>query len=324
MNEPLQDIEAELAADEAAFEAQIAGRKNPSSLNPVAQADATEPDPVHGTTTETKAPDTGSSTQPAAKDDQQKKPEDAKPEDAPKTDPAAKEPSKYQKSVEREKRGWAKLNEEKAQIEADRKKFEADRQAFEAERTKATQSEAKPSPEAYERIAKEYDAGGDFKLASEARNMAAERRSEIEAEKAKAVEPTPIYPEARFKEMQASAFRQAVKEFPDLGNPNSAFATTVRTLMTSEAPIAELIKTSPNGLYFVARFASEQARAARVPDLEKQVARLTSELATLRTRTSPLDEQPVNNAGTPNGSRWNDLSVDEQERQLEAEIAASR
>lgn len=310
------DIEKQLAADEAALDAQMASGQSPS-LNNADQASESEQPPVNGTETETKAPDTGSSTQPAAKDQPKDDGEKPKEEEKP-----AKELSKYQKAVERQAKSWAKLNEEKAAIEESRKKFDAERQAWESEKAKSTKVDAKPSPEEYEAHAKQCDAEGDFKQAALARQVAAERRAEIATEQAKASQPASLYPEDKFKAMEARAFRQAVKEFPDIAAPNSAFNQSIQKMVQTEPAVAELVKTSPYGLYFVARFAHEQARAARVPDLEKKVAALTSDLENLRRSTSPISDPMVNAAASHQGSaRFSDLSLDEMDRQIEQELS---
>lgn len=303
----IEDTPEDLQAEEAALEAELSAFKKPSSLTPVAQADTTAATPVDGPSNNNKAPAEGSGTQSAQQNDQQEQGE----QEAPKAQ------SKYDKALERQNRSWAKLNEEKAALEQQRQELSKLQAA-------PPKPDDKPTPERFEEVAKDLEADGEFGQAALARKLAAERRAEIAAETAAAAAPAKIYPDAKFEQMAAQAFQQAKQDFPEIGVPNSPLNQAVKALIASEAPVAELIKTSPYGLYFATRYAATHAQAARVPDLEAKVATITAELAQLRSQTSPISDPLVNQPGRPSGSRFSDLSIDEMEQSIEAELYAGR
>ena len=312
----IQETPDDLQAEEAALDADIFSARNPSSLKPVEQADTNAATSDDGHTNINKAPAKGSGTQSAQQLDSAKNREAKDPEATP--DAPAKPQTKYEKAVERQNRSWAKLNEEKAALEKQRQELT---QREEAAKDKPSDA---PSPERLEQVAKDMEAEGDFQYAATARKMAEERRAQIKAEAEKAATPTSIYPEAKFKELEAQAFQQAKADFPEVAIPNSPLNQAVKALVAAEAPVAELIKTSPYGLYFATRYAATHAIAARVPDLEKQVATITAELAQVRSQTSPISNHMVNTPGGATARRFGDLSEREMEDSIEADLYAGR
>lgn len=278
----------------------------------------------------------GSDTQTADKAGDTKPQEPNKaPEDKPK-DPNAKEPSKYEKAREREERGWKKLqernrqvSEEAAQVKAQQEKLEAEWKAFN-EAKQAREAKAKsnePSPEAYEQLAAEFEAKGDkdsLHQAKLARQLAAQRRKDIEAEKAAPQAPakSALMPEAEFSQKQKAALAQLVTEFPEIKDANGDLNKSVQKMITEEAPVAELVESHPYGMYWVTKYARAERSAARVPDLEKQVTALNAELQKIRRNTDPISDHMVN-PQLDSEDNFDDLPVDKMEAIVRSEMRAA-
>lgn len=271
----------------------------------------------------------GSDTQTADKAGDTKPPEPNKaPEDKPK-DPNAKEPSKYEKAREREQRGWKALNEEKQAIAKEREQIAADRKAWQEEK-QAREAKAKstePSPEAYEQLAAEFEAKGDkdsLHQAKLARQLAAQRRKDIEAEKAAPQAPakSALMPEAEFSQKQKAALAQLVTEFPEIKDANGDLNKSVQKMITEEAPVAELVESHPYGMYWVTKYARAERAAARVPDLEKQVTALNAELQKIRRNTDPISDHMVN-PQLDSEDNFDDLPVEKMEAIVRSEMRAA-
>lgn len=272
----------------------------------------------------------GSDTQTAEKSVDQKPTEPGKvPEEKPK-DPNAKEPSKYEKAREREQRGWKALNEQKQQLAREREQIEAERKAWQEEK-QAREAKAKstePSPEAYEQLAAEYEAKGDkdsLHQAKLARQLAAQRRKDIEAEKAAPQAPSKpaLMPQAEFEQKQKAALAQLVNEFPEIKDANGDLNKSVQKMITEEAPVAELVETHPYGMYWVTKYARAERAAARVPDLEKQVSNLNAELQKLRRATQPVSDHMVNPTLDAEDANFDDLPIEKMEAVVRNELRAA-
>lgn len=272
----------------------------------------------------------GSDTQTADKAGDTKPPEPNKAPEEKSKDPNAKEPSKYEKAREREQRGWKALNEEKQAIAKEREQIAADRKAWQEEK-QAREAKAKstePSPEAYEQLAAEFEAKGDkdsLHQAKLARQLAAQRRKDIEAEKAAPQAPakSALMPEAEFSQKQKAALSQLVTEFPEIKDANGDLNKSVQKMITEEAPVAELVESHPYGMYWVTKYARAERSAARVPDLEKQVTALNAELQKLRRNTDPISDPMVNPQLDSDDSSFEDLPIEKMEARVRGEMRAA-
>lgn len=308
-NAEQQAPELDLAAEEAAFDAELAAlQRGESSLNTVEQADEAEGDDSADGQNPDETTDKGSDTQSAAKKDDSQDTAPKKPE---------KEQTAYQKAAERQNRSWQKVNEEKAAVAAEKARLAEERRQWEAERAKTSQQSNAISPEAYERYAQEQEAKGEFALANAARTQAEARRKEMAAEAARSTTKSGYTPQ-EFEAEQVRSYQQTVKEIPEMADPNSSVNQFVQGMIKGEPAIAKLIDTNPHGLYFAARYAKAQASADRVPGLEKEVASLKSELQTLRSRTSPIGSPMNNSPASPR--TFEDMSMEEQEAFLDRAI----
>lgn len=269
----------------------------------------------------------GSDTQTAEKTVDQKTEEPGKP-----IDPNAKPPSKYEKAREREQRGWKALNEEKQAIAKEREQIAAERKAWQEEQqareAKAKAQDNEPSPEAYEKLAAEFEAKGDkdsLHQAKLARQLAAQRRKDIEAAKSAPQAPakSQLMPEAEFSQKQKAALAQLVNEIPEIKDANGELNKAVQKMITEEAPVADLVETHPYGMYWVSKYARAERTAARVPDLEKQVAALNAELQKLRRNTEPISDSMVNPQLDADETSFDDLPIEKMEAIVRNEMRAA-
>ena len=227
--------------------------------------------------------------------------------------------SKYDKAAQRASSEWQRINAEKAEIakhkaEVDAWKREKEEAKLAEERRIEQEEAGKPTPEQYEALAKQLENSGDDTQAALARQMAGERRQEIAKRQAKQTQPGKFWNDTDFSKKQAEAFETAAKEYPDIRSSASPLSNKIRAIM-QEPAVSELVQSSPNGIYFVAKYAATESSAARVPELEGQVKTLTQKLRELELRSTPVGGDHV--LDQVKQKAWNEMTSTEQERELD-------
>lgn len=254
--------------------------------------------------------------------------------------PAAKEPeakglpaqagpelSRYEKAKEREKRSWAKINEQKLAIEAEKAKLDSERKALAQAQPKAkpaeqTQTQAGYSAEQYEAGAEQFEARGEFDLADAARERAAALRLSAQAGAAPTGAQQPAAP-------QAEAWTKAKADFPEIIDPQSPAREQLIAFIKQHPAVLDY----PQGPYLAASLVVSQLHAARVPDLSKEAARVPELLKHVESLTAKVKElegfMALPSSGSPTSrgdiageKPWSERSTREMEAALEREFAS--
>lgn len=266
-------------------------------------------------------PDAKSVTQEAKKQDKQElKLEETKPDAKQETKPEERKPSKYEKAAQRASAEWQRINAEKAEIakvkaEVDQWKKEREQARLEEQKRLDEEDAKKPSPEQYEALAKQKENEGDTETAALAREMAKERREEIAKRQAIKTQPGKFWSDSDFTKKQAEQFDRAAKEHPEIRLPSSPLSLAVSSMMKDDPGVKELIETVPSGIYYATKHAAVAASAARVPELEKQVKDLQTQLRELQVRTTPVSGDHV--AEQIQEKPWWEKSTREMEAELD-------
>jgi hypothetical protein len=255
------------------------------------------------------------------------------------------EPSRYQKSKEREARAWKEINERKLELEAQAAKLEGERAEIERVRTSPPSRQQQQQPndltsrdfaEAAVQLDKEADAHelrGDFDAADKSREMAQKARtraSQLQQQSRQngASQNGQGGPQSQLQEAQQQAWNKAKTEFPEIVDASNPANKALRDFIRSHPRVLDYTE----GPYLAAALVVAQQRAAnvpnlqqeaaRVPELQKQVETLTAKLNELQARTAlPSSHTPTSAMSARGETSWTDLSTDEMERHLDRELA---
>lgn len=249
--------------------------------------------------------------------------------------------SAWAKENERKQRTWEGINETKKAIEAEREQLKLEREQFLAQqdtvRSRATATDGHGfTAAAYETNAKRFASNA---LAYQQKSMEAEARGAIEEADqwtAKATEESDLAKaaEGRAKAMRgddtSAVWARLAADLPEALQAGNAMNVELRNALRGNR---ELLG-DPMGPYRAAvqigrkvlqkaeaDAATAKAEAAKVPELQKQIAELSERVKEL-TRLTSL---PGGGAATvregSDGRKFEDLSLDQMEKQLNAELA---
>lgn len=240
------------------------------------------------------------------------KAKDEKPKDKPE-DKGEENLSRYEKAKRREAAAWNKINEEKTRIAEERAAIAKEREQFQATKPNTVKFTA----EQYEVAAEKFEAQGKFDLAEAAREEAKNLRANPPKAEPQG-ETKPVEKSKEFVDTQKKYWDAAKKEMPELIDPKSPVNATFKEILKVEPEFLQ----HPKGPYFAAKLAKAETAAARVPELENQVGTLKTELEKLKKLTA-LPENGIPGQIKPEKA-FHEMSVEEQERELEKELALSR
>lgn len=233
--------------------------------------------------------------------------------------------SKFAKDRARRDESWKALNAEKEAFKAEKTRLEAERAEFQREReaaqAKAARSQQRYTPEQYEQAAqrnvdqastlelqakgleaqvREFEEDGKYTEAESAKARARELREQAAysrgvakqlKEHATQVRNNPDPTVEQLKAKSAAALREytlaAAKEWPDLLKENSPFQQAVARNI-QEARKAGLDENEfPVVRYHAAKMAALETAVARVPVMEKELAKAQARVKELEALTSP-------------------------------------
>lgn len=256
--------------------------------------------------------------------------------------------SPFQKAKRREAEAWKKINDEKAQIELERK-------ALDADRTKWAQEKARPAANGANRTsgtdANGYTPGQYLSFARKCEERAA--RLEAEGKYDEADQQTALATSARDAAREAGARETANANGTDRTNGTNGHESTEAELkrawavLRTDMPealvkdsalnkaLVEVIQkngdlvNSPDGIFRAVFRAGKtmvaglEREAARVPELVKQTTALQEKVKGLEAELQRLTSLPGGEAldrGSGGGKPFAELSSDERERVLEAQL----
>jgi hypothetical protein len=224
----------------------------------------------------------------------------------------------------------ARLNETWKKVEAEKEQLRREREEIAAERRKLT--EAKPAPtvpeqrplidgadaDTWEAVASDFQAEGNLQLAAKAKKNADKLR---EQEKAATAAPTASRERFTAEEKQAlnAEWQQNLaklgKDNPELTQEGTPLSKRVAELLQANP----LFSMRGDGINLAVEMAKTESRAAQVETLQKRIEQLEQE----NKRLEGLTALPSGGGNPPTSARqFEDLSLDEQERELRAEAAA--
>lgn len=200
--------------------------------------------------------------------------------------------SKWAKERERANRTWGQINAEKERLAADRKAFETERDELRA-RVQKMESAQSPryTPEDYRAVAtrksaeaQRLESQGDFEGAQEARELA--QAAEAKAQEVAKQPPEPS--EAQLNQKRLVYLERAKTEVPEIMSDREGPVAKIAQSTYAEVLQAEpSMRNNPILPLMVARFAKAQSTAARVPELETEISRLTAKVKELTEATTP-------------------------------------
>lgn len=311
--DPVRPEDSQIHDDANPADARAAARE----AQPSAKTERTGSDKSPDATAANNPPDTSQDP-----NKQQQKPSDQKQEPAATKTP---EPSPFQKERARLSESWKKLEAEKEALRKEREQIAAERKTATERQSTTQQPAAKPAidgldAEGWAMLEADFQAEGNLKLAKAAAANVAKLR---EQEKAQAAAQQPAQARERLTPEEQEALRtewqqhlqKLAEENPDLKQEGTPLRSRV----------AELLKTIPlfhmrgDGIVHAVAMAKLEAKAAQVETMQKRI----TELETEKKRLESLTALPSGVAApAANARKFEDMSLDEQERELREQAAA--
>lgn len=246
--------------------------------------------------------------------------------------------SKAEKDDERRNKSWKKLEEEKAKFLREKAEWEAAKINAPANASAGGGAAENPAvnPQAlaaeFDKLARDFEAAGDFDKADEARAKADQLRKMLNVASngvsagsrsgAAGMSPQQVQ---QFKVAWNANVERAVNEFPEMKDASSDFGKMVQSLLNAP-DTREFFGTRPDGAYVAAQLTKMKMTALRVPVLEKENAALKEEIKKLRQGMT----LPASGASGRQGAAksFDSMTLEEQEqflrRQAESADASSR
>lgn len=271
----------------------------------------------------------------AGRDGQQNPPEAGATPPKPDAKPAdGRQASAWQKENERKARTWEGINATKAQLEADREQLKLEREALTAQQSQA-QAQVRDAhgytAEQYERAATtttakaerlakqalEAEQAGDFAKADQLHSQAGEAQTAAKAmqDRASGLKGGNVWDRLKADLPEALQFNGPINvEIRKLlrGNP--------QLLGDPMGPYRAAVQVGRSVLQATEqKLATANVEAAKVPGLLKQIEELSARVKELQAATSLPGGGAAMSRGGSGGRKFEDLSVDEMERELQAE-----
>jgi len=197
------------------------------------------------------------------------------------------------------------LAAERKKLEEDRAAFERQRQEFDAKAAAAKKevADAEKQADQLDEFAKEWEADGQKDLAANARARAAKIRNDVAATKLEAQR-------AEFRQRQNAVLGEVLKEFPDLGKPESSMFKQMDALLKSRPHLL----SQPEGLRDAAQFVSAMQAKAQFESIRQENETLKAQLADMQRKLKPATGKPTATRGGE--TTFEKLTPDQQRAKL--------